>query len=232
MRRFLRDIWNTIPFVFVLGLVVFVVMFFVGGPVPSESLAMTEVKAAEALEPTDTARETQPGEPDVQPETAVLSVPVQTEAHQTAPEEPEPEPAQPEPAKTKATSPYYDLVSQLSDEDVDILTRLVYHESRGEGGLAVIEVVFNRMLDKRFPNTLQGVVYAKNQFEPAPNLYTWSIKEPAAYAKCEQEVKEAMSPDYQPILPSYYVFFNNYSAGKTEDYCWQGGNVFFGEYNF
>ena len=228
VRIILKAIRNIVPYAIALEIIIAAVSLFTGGGLmPSDPVAMTAVKAAETAQPTDTARVIEQAVPDVKVETAVMNVPVQTEAHQTAPqEEPDPEPAQ-QPA---ATSPYADLVNQLSAKDIDVLTRLVYHESRGEGGNAVIEVVFNRILDNRFPDTLQGVVYEKNQFEPAPNLYNWAIKEPDAYAKCEQEVQAALSPNYEPILPSYYVFFNNFGAGSTEDYFWLGGNVFFGEY--
>ena len=105
--------------------------------------------------------------------------------------------------------------------------RLTYHESRGEGGAAVVETVFNRMLDDEFPDSVYDVVYQKNQFEPAQGLYSWLIKEPEAYANCERIVSEVMDPYYEPVLPSYYLYFNNFGA-DSDDYCWLGGNVFYG----
>lgn len=228
MRKFVKDILNTLPFAIVLFLVIAVCFNIGPSNAASDVVAtLTEVPVVEAAAPTETAKEVVEAKPAVDESTSVEPVqsdivfyrPAKTESEETT-----------EADSSTATSPYAELVNQLTDEDLDVLTRLVYHESRGNGGKAVIEVVFNRMLDKRFPNTLQGVVYQKNQFEPAPNLYNWPIKEPDAYALCEQEVQELLSPDYTPILPSYYVFFNNFGAGETEDYCWLGGNVFFGEY--
>lgn len=122
---------------------------------------------------------------------------------------------------------YAGIVPSISDSDRDILVRLVYHESRGIGGEAVMETVLNRMLDDEFPDTVEGVVYQKNQFEPAKGLYTYPIKEPDSYALCEEVVEKVLSADYEPILPSYYLYFNNFGA-DSNDYEWHGGNVFYG----
>ena len=122
---------------------------------------------------------------------------------------------------------YAGIIPSISDSDRDILVRLVYHESRGIGGEAVMETVLNRMLDDEFPDTVEGVVYQKNQFEPAKGLYTYPIKEPDSYALCEEVVEKVLSADYEPILPSYYLYFNNFGA-DSDDYEWHGGNVFYG----
>lgn len=49
----------------------------------------------------------------------------------------------------------------ISDEEMELLAKIVYLEARGEsfeGQQAVVEVVFNRVLDKRFPNTVEDVL--------------------------------------------------------------------------
>lgn len=54
--------------------------------------------------------------------------------------------------------------------DLEILARLVYLEARGEpyeGQVAVAEVVLNRVLSDRFPDTVEEVVYQTGQFTPA-----------------------------------------------------------------
>ena len=51
--------------------------------------------------------------------------------------------------------------------DVDLLARLIYSEARGEpyiGKLAVGNVVMNRVMSERFPNTIRSVIYAQGQF--------------------------------------------------------------------
>ena len=57
-------------------------------------------------------------------------------------------------------------------EDLDLLSRLIHAESGNQsltGKIAVGNVIFNRMEDSRFPDTLYGVIYAKNQFSVVRN---------------------------------------------------------------
>lgn len=68
---------------------------------------------------------------------------------------------------------------EITEEDVYTLACLVYHEARGEcfeGQVAVVEVVFNRILSDRFPDTVEEVVFQRYgdvwQFSPAPYLWT------------------------------------------------------------
>lgn len=55
----------------------------------------------------------------------------------------------------------------VSKEDVEILTRVIHGEARGEdfeGQVAVGAVVLNRLKDPRFPKTIRGVVYQSGAF--------------------------------------------------------------------
>ena len=128
---------------------------------------------------------------------------------------------------TTGRSPYAGLLSRISAKDRDVLARLTYHESRGNGGKAVVEVVLNRVMDARFPNTVQGVVYQAGQFTPASKLYSAAINEPGAFSTCQRIVDEVLSPNYARVLPGHYLYFNAASPG-TGDYRWMGGNVFYG----
>lgn len=74
--------------------------------------------------------------------------------------------------------PYYSSL-EITEDDVYTLVCLVYHEARGEcfkGQVAVVEVVFNRMISDQFPDTVEEVVFQKYgdvwQFSPAPYLWT------------------------------------------------------------
>jgi spore germination cell wall hydrolase CwlJ-like protein len=61
----------------------------------------------------------------------------------------------------------------ISEEEHELLAKIVYLEARGEcaeGQQAVVEVVFNRVLDPRFPDTVEGVIYAPGQFCTVPML--------------------------------------------------------------
>lgn len=58
----------------------------------------------------------------------------------------------------------------LSQEEMDMLTAMIYCESRGEsyeGQLAVGYVIMNRVRSTKFPNTLEAVLRQSKQFEPA-----------------------------------------------------------------
>lgn len=61
---------------------------------------------------------------------------------------------------------------RISDEDYQILLRIVQAEAGicdDKGKILVADVIINRVLSKRFPNTVKGVVYQRNQFQPVSN---------------------------------------------------------------
>lgn len=58
----------------------------------------------------------------------------------------------------------------ITPEDIELLACLAWREARGEGLLGmrlVIEVVFNRVLSDKFPNTIYDVLYQPGQFAPS-----------------------------------------------------------------
>ncbi|AEP86354.1 cell wall hydrolase [Bacillus spizizenii] len=59
-----------------------------------------------------------------------------------------------------------------TQSEKDLLSRLVHAEAKGEsykGKVAVASVVLNRTEKKGFPDTIRGVIYQKNAFEPVAN---------------------------------------------------------------
>lgn len=55
-----------------------------------------------------------------------------------------------------------------SSSDLNLLSRLVYGEARGEpyqGQVAVAAVVLNRVKSSNFPNTVAGVIYQSGAFD-------------------------------------------------------------------
>lgn len=57
--------------------------------------------------------------------------------------------------------------SSYSNADINLLTRLIYGEARGEsyvGQVAVGAVVLNRIKSSSFPNTMSGVIYQSYAF--------------------------------------------------------------------
>lgn len=55
----------------------------------------------------------------------------------------------------------------ITERERELMLRLVHSEARGEpidGQIAVIEVVFNRVSDSRFPNSVEEVIFQRSQF--------------------------------------------------------------------
>ena len=58
--------------------------------------------------------------------------------------------------------------SSSNSSNLNLLSRVVYSEARGEpykGQVAVAAVVLNRVASSSFPNTISGVVYQKGSFD-------------------------------------------------------------------
>jgi N-acetylmuramoyl-L-alanine amidase len=62
--------------------------------------------------------------------------------------------------------------SKAAKDNLHLLAQLVCGEARAEpyeGKVAVAAVILNRTLDKRFPESVAGVVYQTHAFESVPN---------------------------------------------------------------
>ncbi|MEH7380151.1 cell wall hydrolase [Bacillus sp. JJ1533] len=75
----------------------------------------------------------------------------------------------------------------FSAEELDLLARIVRAEAQAEpfeGKVAVAAVVLNRLESPKFPDTIQGVIYQRGQFQPVRN---GAINKPA-----DEESKKAV----------------------------------------
>jgi len=73
---------------------------------------------------------------------------------------------------TAATTPMKAEDRPYTDEELDLVARVIAHEAGHEsflGKLAVGSVIVGRVKDGRFPDTVSGVIYQKNQFPGATN---------------------------------------------------------------
>lgn len=113
------------------------------------------------------------------------------------------------PEETPHVDPRYkDL--ELSDEDMELLARLVWAEARGEendGQQAVAEVILNRVASDRFPNTVSNVIYAQDQFRGAKY-----IPEAEPTQTQYEAVERALYGPY--ILPMEVTHFATYPVNK------------------
>lgn len=99
---------------------------------------------------------------------------------------------------------------ELSDEDWNLLARMVWIEAQGEpvdGQQAVAEVVLNRVAADNFPDSVRGVVYAQDQFRSTKHLGT------AEPTQTQYEaVERALNGPY--VLPKDVVFFATYKVNS------------------
>lgn len=75
---------------------------------------------------------------------------------------------------------YFEEISlSFTEEEIEILERIVEAEAGGnnyDGKLAVVNVVLNRVLNERFPNTVKEVVFAHRQFTPVSDGRYYKVK--------------------------------------------------------
>lgn len=84
-------------------------------------------------------------------------------------------------------------VIKVTNEEIKLLEKLVMAEAGGEpykGQVAVANVVINRVLSKKFPNTVKGVIYQKGQFSP---VSSGSIHKKTPSASVKKAVQQALS---------------------------------------
>ena len=124
-----------------------------------------------------------------------------------------------EPEPVRGECRYPDI--HLTDEDKDLLARMIWTEAQGEsleGQQAVAEVVLNRMASDLYPDTLRGVIFADGQFKSATQL-----DDAKPYQAQYEMIENALYGPY--VLPKEVVFFATY---PVNDFEWGriGGHVF------
>ena len=97
----------------------------------------------------------------------------------------------------------------VTEDDIDMLAALAWHEARGEpfdGQVAVVLTALNRCLSPEFPDTVEEVVFQKYgdvwQFSPAPYLWT------AEPTQTQYDAVYTALHDTDYILPAEAVFFS------------------------
>ncbi len=105
--------------------------------------------------------------------------------------------------------------SSSSSSDLNLLSRLVYGEARGEpytGQVAVAAVVLNRVRNSNFPNTIAGVIYQKGAFNVVDDGQI-NLSPNSTARKAAQDALNGWDPSYGSI---YY--FN--PATATNKWIW------------
>ena len=120
---------------------------------------------------------------------------------------------------------------EITDDDIELMARLVYHEARGEcfaGQRMVAEVVLNRVLaEQYFPNNVHDVIYQHHtlpdgstmwQFSPAPILSNTTPTQTQYEA-----VKAAI---YETPITDEDVLYFSVGAYNDKIFSRMGGHVF------
>ena len=105
--------------------------------------------------------------------------------------------------------------NSTSSSDVNLLSRLIYGEARGEpytGQVAVAAVVLNRVRSSSFPNTVAGVIYQKGAFDVVTDGQI-NLSPNSSAKKAAQDALNGWDPSYGAI---YY--FNPNTA--TNSWIW------------
>lgn len=103
----------------------------------------------------------------------------------------------------------------ISSSDLNLLSRLVYGEARGEpytGQVAVAAVVLNRVKNPAFPNTIAGVIYQSGAFDVVSDGQI-NLTPNETAKKAAQDALNGWDPSYGAI---YY--FNPKTA--TSAWIW------------
>ena len=104
----------------------------------------------------------------------------------------------------------YSRFGAITPKERSLLARVIYCESRGEpylGQKAVAEIIFNRVIDGRFPDTVRGVLYARNQFSCMPYAASCSIYEPECLQTAYKAINEVIN-ETTYATKSTYMYFN------------------------
>lgn len=107
-----------------------------------------------------------------------------------------------------AESPYSSI--EISDEEANLLRWVVALEAQGEGyegEKLVTEVIFNRVLSDKWPNTVGEVLRQRKQFSTLK--YVGSKKAWAIPGETEDDAISDVLRSETPLLPSLrYVYFD------------------------
>ena len=118
--------------------------------------------------------------------------------------------------------------------DVELLAKIIYLEAGGctyRHKQLVGCVVINRMNHEAFPNTLEGVIYQKNQYYPKGSKY---LANATPDSECYEIATDLLTNGNNGICPNnvlfqaefvqgevYEVFVSSY--GSTTYFCYGGG---------
>lgn len=114
----------------------------------------------------------------------------------------------------------------ISEEDIELLALVTVAEAEGEseyGKRLVIDTILNRVDHPKFPNTIHGVVYQKNQFTSMWNGRT---------SRCvvTDEVRQLVREELESRTNKQVIFFQMYNYSKYGKPLFKEGCHYFSAY--
>jgi N-acetylmuramoyl-L-alanine amidase len=113
-----------------------------------------------------------------------------------------------------------DTVITVSQEDVSMLERIVESEASGEdivGKILVANVIFNRIVDDAFPDSVEGVIFQKShgdyQFSPVESGRYWDVK---VSKETKKAVLRALEGEDYSEGALYFFARKKTSSGKAD----------------
>lgn len=126
-----------------------------------------------------------------------------------------------EPSKVEIVNEYREILNNMTAEDFEALSEVVYWESARAAcshdvNVAVVETVMNRVLSQDFPNTVYKVCRQKGQF------YRKAIPSKAS----REAIDDAIAQVYivgRTVLPSVdFKYFATRKQSLGKDHIWIG----------
>ena len=112
---------------------------------------------------------------------------------------------------------HYDLINSLTEEDLDLICRIVVLEAGNqsiEGQRAAIEVILNRIMSEYYPDTAYGVLSAEGQFT------TWGARDNVSQDRIdEMKVVVYLVRDTPESVFEKYIEENGYTC-LPQDYVY------------
>lgn len=124
----------------------------------------------------------------------------------------------------------YNNSMSVSDSDLDILAKIIYAEAHGEsyqGKVAVGAVVLNRVRSPRYPNTIKGVVFARNQFTPVSSGTYYSAKPGTEEYNAAKEALSGIDPTNGALTFYAYKYSKSSYHESLTHTVTIGGHKFF-----
>ena len=112
----------------------------------------------------------------------------------------------------------------MTEEEERLLTAIVWGEANNQdlkGQMAVVEVIFNRVLSDRWPNTVYGVLSQAGQFA------TWPARNKIRATEMQSDAIAAVMTETYTVLPdTEYVYFATRIHKWMHDCIRLGGHWF------